>query len=370
MQADMNCLSDRVHAHLLDSAHVKQQMVEACVESIIGAADLIAEAFRSRGKVLLCGNGGSAADCQHMAAELVGRLTTDFEHPGLPGVALTTDTSFLTAFANDFNFEGVFERQVQVLGKVGDVLIGISTSGNSINVIRAVEAARAAGIGTIVLTGSGGRLAGIADVAISVPSTNSQYIQEAHLAIEHILCDLVERDLFGAKDVQNPKHGHTSAVQNRRELPFDPELIVCDFDGVFTDNRVYVDENGIESVVCNRSDGLAIDFLRDKSSLVILSTETNNVVARRAEKLRVEVWHGLSDKKKALMDLCNDRNVELERVVFIGNDINDLGAIEICGYSIAPADAHPRVIAEVDHVLENRGGDGVIREFCEVFLGM
>ena len=366
----MNRTSDRVRAHLLDSAQVKQQMVETCAESIVAAANLIAESFRSGGKVLLCGNGGSAADCQHMAAEFVGRLTTDFERPGLPAVALTTDTSFLTAFANDYGFEAVFERQVQALGRPGDVLIGISTSGSSINVIRAVEATQAADMGTIVLTGTGGRLAGIADVAISVPSANSQHIQEAHLAVEHILCDLVERDLFGAEDLQDPKDGHTSAVQERRRLPFDPELIVCDFDGVFTDNRVHVDENSIESVVCNRSDGLAVDFLRDRIPLVILSTETNKVVTRRADKLRAEVRHGLSDKKKALADLCNRRNIELERVVFIGNDTNDLGAVEICGYSVAPADAHPRVMAEVDHVLGSRGGDGVMREFCEVFMGM
>jgi len=193
---------DRVRAHLLESAEVKRQMVETCVDSILAAADLIAEAFQSGGKVLLCGNGGSAADCQHMAAEFVNRLTADFERPGLPAVALTTDTSFLTAFANDCDFEGVFERQVQTLGKPGDVLIGISTSGNSTNVIRAVEAARAANMRTIALTGSGGCLAGMANVTISVPSTDTQYIQEAHLAIEHILCDLVEQYLFGERDRQ------------------------------------------------------------------------------------------------------------------------------------------------------------------------
>jgi len=135
-----------------------------------------------------------------MAGEFVSRLTKDFERPGLPAIALTTDTSFLTAFANDCGFEGVFERQVQALGKAGDVLIGISTSGNSTNVIRAVEAAMAAEIRTIVLTGSGGRLAEMADIAISVPSVNTQYIQETHLAIEHILCHLVERDVFRKRD--------------------------------------------------------------------------------------------------------------------------------------------------------------------------
>jgi len=197
---------DRVRAHLFESAEIKRQVVETCMNSILAAADLIAETFRSGGKVLLCGNGGSAADCQHMAAEFVNRLTAEFERPGLPAIALTTDTSFLTAFANDCGFEGVFERQAQALGKPGDVLIGISTSGNSTNVIRAVEAARTANMHTIVLTGSGGRLAGMANVAISVPSANTQYIQEAHLAIEHILCGLVERYLFGERDKQKDEN--------------------------------------------------------------------------------------------------------------------------------------------------------------------
>jgi phosphoheptose isomerase len=206
MQPRVDRLRNTVRAHLLESAEVKRQMVERCVDSILAAVDLIVETFRSGGKVLLCGNGGSAADCQHMAAEFVNRLTADFERPGLPAIALTTDTSFLTAFANDYDFEGVFKRQVQTLGKPGDVLIAISTSGNSTNVSCAVEAARAANMRTIVLTGSGGRLAGMANVAISVPSTNTQHIQEAHLAIEHILCSLVERRLFGQRDRQGDEN--------------------------------------------------------------------------------------------------------------------------------------------------------------------
>ena len=206
MKPGVDRLRNTVRAHLLESAEVKRQMVERCVDSILTAADLIAETFRSGGKVLLCGNGGSAADCQHMAAEFVNRLTADLKRPGLPAVALTTDTSFLTAFANDSGFEGVFERQVQTLGKPGDVLIGISTSGNSTNVIRAVEAAQVANMHTVVLTGSGGCLAGMANVAIPVPSTNTQYVQEAHLAIEHILCGLVERYLFGERDRQGDEN--------------------------------------------------------------------------------------------------------------------------------------------------------------------
>ena len=206
MQSGVDRLDNRVRAHLIESAEVKRQIVETCVDSILAAANLIADTFRSGGKVLLCGNGGSAADCQHMAAEFVNRLTMDFERPGLPAVALTTDTSFLTAFANDCGFEGVFERQVQTLGKPGDVLISISTSGNSTNVIRAVEAARTANMHTIVLTGSGGCLTGMTNIAISVPSTNTQYIQEAHVAIEHILCGLVECHLFGEEGGQEDEN--------------------------------------------------------------------------------------------------------------------------------------------------------------------
>lgn len=187
---------DRVRTHLLASIEVKRQVLESCLPQILAAADLITETFKAGGKLLLCGNGGSAADCQHMAAEFVSRLTKDFDRPGLPAIALTTDTSFLTAYANDLSFEGVFARQVEALGKPGDLLIGISTSGGSLNVIRAVEAARRGNLKIITLTGQGGTLNDMADVGLGVPSDNTQYIQEAHLAIEHILCDLVERDLF------------------------------------------------------------------------------------------------------------------------------------------------------------------------------
>jgi phosphoheptose isomerase len=186
-----------VRSYLAESAEIKRLTADACAEAITAAAEAITDAFRSGGKLLICGNGGSAADCQHMAAEFVSRLTKDFERPGLPAIALTTDTSFLTAYANDCGFEGIFTRQVQALGRPGDVLIGISTSGNSPNVIQAVELARATGMRTVSLTGSGGRLAKVADVAISVPSDDTQHIQETHLAVEHVLCMLVERALFG-----------------------------------------------------------------------------------------------------------------------------------------------------------------------------
>jgi len=187
----------QVETHLRESAEVKRQLASQCGGQVLDAADLIADAFRNGNKLLLCGNGGSAADCQHMAAEFTSRLTMDYARPGLPAIALTTDSSFLTAYANDFEFSGVFARQVQALGKPGDVLIGISTSGNSKNVVRAVEAARDKNMTVITLTGEAGRLKGLADVALCVPSNRTQFIQESHLALEHIVCYLVERALFG-----------------------------------------------------------------------------------------------------------------------------------------------------------------------------
>src|SRR5258708_3109219 len=155
MSATLESQTDTIANHLRETAAVKQRTIECCTPPILAAAELIAASFRAGGKLLLCGNGGSAADCQHMAAEFTSRLSADFVRPGLPAIALTTDTSFLTAYANDFDFDGVFARQVQALGKPGDVLLGISTSGTSKNVIRAVEAAREMGLKTVLLTGAG-----------------------------------------------------------------------------------------------------------------------------------------------------------------------------------------------------------------------
>ena len=194
---------DTVANHLRESAAVKQRTIECCTTSILAAADLIAESFRAGGKLLLCGNGGSAADCQHLAAEFTSRLSADFVRPGLPAIALTTDTSFLTAYANDFDFAGIFARQVEAIGKPGDVLVGISTSGNSANVIRAFKAAKTIGIVTVGLTGAaGGRLREFSHVCVCIPSDNTQHIQEAHLAVEHIICHLVERLLFAGTLLQ------------------------------------------------------------------------------------------------------------------------------------------------------------------------
>jgi D-sedoheptulose 7-phosphate isomerase len=162
------------------------------------AVNTIATSLRNGGKLLLCGNGGSAAEAQHIAAEYVSSLRHEFKRKSLPAIALTTDTSFITATGNDFGFETIFERQVESLGQAGDVLIGISTSGNSANVVRAVKKAKEKAMKTIGLTGrSGGEMVALCDITLKVPSDETMRIQECHLLVEHAIADLVEAQMFG-----------------------------------------------------------------------------------------------------------------------------------------------------------------------------
>jgi len=186
----------RLRRHIESSIETKRKLLAGDIRPILEAARIMTESLASGHKVLICGNGGSAADAQHIAAEFVSVLSKGFLRPGLGAIALTTDTSILTANANDFGFAGIFERQVQALGRPGDVVIGISTSGNSENVLRAVSYARAHEMCTIALTGAdGGKLAQAAQTVLRVPSTVTQFIQESHVMLGHILCDLVEQSL-------------------------------------------------------------------------------------------------------------------------------------------------------------------------------
>ena len=190
---------ERVRGYLLETSRTAARTAESCGEEILRAAAAIVESLRAGGKILLCGNGGSAGDAQHLATEFVSTLTLDRPRDAIPAISLTTDTSLLTAVSNDFGFEHVFARQVEALGREGDVLIGISTSGNSANVVEAFERARAAGIRTIALTGeSGGALGPLADIAINVPSPETSHVQEAHIAVGQLIAFLVEDELFTA----------------------------------------------------------------------------------------------------------------------------------------------------------------------------
>jgi D-sedoheptulose 7-phosphate isomerase len=194
-------LVDRIRAQFTESANLKQSAAAVLGAPIAAASVLVADALRAGGKVMACGNGGSAADCQHFAAELVNRF--ERERTPLAGLALTTDTSNLTSIANDYSYLQVFAKQVRALGRRGDALLAISTSGNSANVIEAMRAAAGLGIRVVALTGNGGgkmaALLGGDDVHICVPHKTTARIQEVHLLTLHCLCDAIDLQLFGPR---------------------------------------------------------------------------------------------------------------------------------------------------------------------------
>ena len=187
---------DAIKLHLERSAAVKAKAAEECADAAAEAASMIAASLADGGTLMLCGNGGSAGDAQHIAAEFVATLDHARPRPGLRALALTTDTSFLTAYSNDFGYQDIFARQVETLGRSGDVLIGISTRGNSGNVVAAMEKAKSMGIKTIALTGaSGGKLKAVADLTIAVPADQTALIQETHIALGHAITASVETAL-------------------------------------------------------------------------------------------------------------------------------------------------------------------------------
>lgn len=190
-------LKESVARALKEGAELRTKMAESMAAEIATAATAIAEAFKAGRKLLLFGNGGSAADAQHIAAEFMNRFL--IERPPLPAIALTTDTSILTSIANDYAFDEIFSKQLKALGKKGDVALGITTSGSSGNVLKALRAAKKLGMTTIALTGEGGKAASLSDIALQIPSRSTPRIQEAHIAVGHILCDLTDTILF--KDV-------------------------------------------------------------------------------------------------------------------------------------------------------------------------
>lgn len=188
-------MKERIRKIIAESISVKENLKSNHIDIIEKAADLIAQSIEQGGKAILFGNGGSAADAQHIAGELVGRFMK--ERPALAAIALTTNTSTLTAVANDYGYETTFARQIEGLGKKGDVAIGISTSGNSPNVIEGIKRAKHIGIRTVALTGGdGGKVSRIADLSVIVPSHSTPRIQESHSMIGHIICELVEEELF------------------------------------------------------------------------------------------------------------------------------------------------------------------------------
>jgi len=195
-----------VHTQLQQSIATMTKVLhdETIHAAVVEAGRITADAMKAGRKLMVCGNGGSAADAQHLVAEFVSRLTVD--RPALRAIALTTDTSILTAIGNDYSYDNVFERQIEALGLKGDVLLAISTSGNSKNCVKALKLAKTLGIHTIAYTGNnGGAMSTLADINVIIPSDTSMNIQESHLALEHIYCMVVERFYFGEDFDKKPQ---------------------------------------------------------------------------------------------------------------------------------------------------------------------
>lgn len=188
-------MKEEIIKQLQESCEVKNKTIEKLPDKIQEVAELLIKTFQNGNKLMLCGNGGSAAQCQHIADEFVNKYRK--ERKALPALSLTTDTSNLTAIGNDINFESIFSKQIEALGREGDVLFALSTSWTSPNVIRAIEEAREKGIKVVGLTGeTGGQIADGCDILLAIPSTDTGRIQEAHITVLHIICDLVEMTMF------------------------------------------------------------------------------------------------------------------------------------------------------------------------------
>jgi D-sedoheptulose 7-phosphate isomerase len=204
---EASIMTDLVKRQLAQSIATMTRVLrdESIHDAVVAAAHLTTDAMKSGHKLLICGNGGSAADAQHLAAEFVARLTID--RPALRAIALTTDSSILTAIGNDHSFDQIFERQVEALGQPGDILLAISTSGNSKNCVKALKQAKSQGLHTVSYTGNnGGAMKDLSEINVIIPSDTTMNIQESHLALEHILCMLVERFYFGENFGEKPKH--------------------------------------------------------------------------------------------------------------------------------------------------------------------
>ncbi|MDJ0575991.1 MAG: SIS domain-containing protein [Xenococcaceae cyanobacterium MO_234.B1] len=368
-----------IDSSIRESIQVKQILLGNMITKIANAAEQIISTLRRGNKILVMGNGGSAADAQHLAAELVGRF--ERERRSLPIMALTSDTSVLTAIANDYGVDQLFARQIEGLGTPGDLILAISTSGNSPNILEGVKTAIAKELNVIGLTGAtGGELESLCPLSLCVPSSRTARIQEAHTTICHVLCEAVEASLEQkpakitpiTQDFSQNIPKLVDSLEESYQENFNlsqVKLLILDFDGVLTDNRVLVSQDGTESVWCNRGDGWGIARLKEKGiEILVLSTELNQVVRARCQKLGIDCIHGCDDKLAALKQILAERSLERENVAYIGNDVNDLACMSYVGIPIAVADAVPEIKNVARIITKNRGGYGAVREFADLIL--
>ncbi|MDP5131079.1 MAG: SIS domain-containing protein [Paraglaciecola sp.] len=372
---------------------IQDYPVLSCLsEDLSDAFDVLLKTCVQGGTIFTCGNGGSAADAEHIVGELMksfafhrpiaqqdknemarvagqqGQKLADNLEGAIRAIALTEGSAFSSAFANDVSFEYAFAQKLYGLCRRGDTLLAISTSGNSKNVLAAAQVAKSMGVITIALTGqSGGELNDWAEVCIKVPAQLTHKIQELHLPIYHFLCFALEQHIFGQNQFKTSNQSGCEIPKAPVERLKQVSHIIFDFDGVLTDNHVWVNQEGIESVRCNRGDGIGNQQLNNAGlKCMILSTEANPVVARRAEKLNLSCVNACGNKAKFVAEFLAIHSLNAENLMFVGNDINDLDAMFIAGVRVCPRDAHPKVLAISDYVLPLNGGEGVMRAVAQL----
>lgn len=367
--------------------------LKAVYDDILEAFDILKESVINGGKIITCGNVGSSADADHIFGELMKGFRTKSEltdqqikeianlypeeadsigqnlQQAIPAISLFKNISLFSAFSNDVNSAFVFAQQVYGIGQPGDVLIAISTSGDLVNLIHAAQVAKVKGLKVVALTGaSGGKLKKHADVVIQAPSTEVADVQENLLSIYYCLCSMLEQELFSDRDVScSKKRERNSGIDDI--FPPKIELIVFDFDGVFTDNKVYTSQDGTEMVICDRRDSLGISLIKKYGiQMLILSTEANPVVIARARKMGLKVEYRRENKENLLREYFIQNEINPVDVIYMGNDLNDLEAMKMVGFSVAPRDAHPAIREIASLVLKERGGNGAVRELCEYIM--
>ena len=364
-------LRSHIEASIQEGIALQQTTLKTLVPDITAAACLLAKVLARGNKVLVMGNGGSAAEAQHLVAELIGRFEKD--RSPYAAISLNADISVLTALVNDYGMAQMFSRQIEALGQPGDLVVAISTSGNSSNIVEGAKTAQANGLTVLGLTGqTGGNLAEYSNSILRVPSVRTARIQEIHNLITHLLCESAEKYLsqgIGVSVVPREQQTVSKSLVPLNEKLRRIKLLILDFDGVLTDNRVLVTQNKTEAVLCHRGDGWGIARLQETGvEILVLSTEPNSVVLARCNKLNIDCIHGCNDKPKALQKLAQTRSLSLDEIGYVGNDVNDLGCMQQVGVPIAVADAIPEIKAIACYITTQPGGYGAVREVADRLL--
>jgi D-sedoheptulose 7-phosphate isomerase len=365
----------------------RHPLLKNAERDIAGAYDLMENCFRSNGKLLIAGNGGSAADAEHIVGELMKsfvldrRLDTSFAEKlraadrekgaflterlqgALPAMSLTGQIGLSTAFGNDVDGELVFAQQLYGYGNKGDVFLAISTSGNSRNVIYAAIVAKAKGMQIICLTGAnGGELTKYADVAVKVPETETYKVQELHLPIYHSWCLALEKSFFHEENLGNACIGQKLKSENHKKNTDRIRAIIFDIDGVLTDGKVYADAAGNESKVYCLRDADALNELKQRGYLTVCITGEDNAFSERIKKVFApdEFHAGCKEKLEKLKEFEKRHGLKSENICYIGDGKYDVQAMRYAGLRICPADAADSVKDIADMILHCGGGAGCL----------